>query len=118
MTLQLSNNPQSLDFGGAVDSFLQSFFAVKSQKNMEKYRKLQPQIDLINHIVSDEDTPWDSKMKAVDTLQHVLGIKSDDGISLSRHIFGNLTEQMVKTGETAAQPGTPSKTGETIQAPT
>src|SRR5437870_4013197 len=86
---------------------------------MEKYRKLQPQIDLINHIVGDEDTPWDAKIKAIDTLPYLLGSPPKDGISLSRHMgLDKIAEQMVKTGETAAKPGTPGKTGETIQAPT
>lgn len=88
-----------------AQNFLQSFFAVKQFKEQQKYRKMQPVIDVVKSQIADPNLPLDQKIKAMDTLPLLLGAKAD--VPLSQMLgLDKLAQQEVETGEETIQQGT------------
>lgn len=58
-----------------VDNFLNAYLSVKNMQNQEKYRKLQPQLDLVHTIINNPDIPLEDQIKAVNQLPYILDPK-------------------------------------------
>ncbi len=89
----------ALGIAQGARNFLDSFLAVKQAKHEEKWRKLAPIIQAVDYQIQDPNTPLDQKIKALDSLPHILG--SPSTIPLSQTLgLDKLAEQQVDTGQT------------------
>lgn len=83
-----------------TNNFLQSFFAARQYRDQAKYRKLQPQIDAVNAVINDPDTPLKVKIQSMDSLPHILGSYKQGDIPLSEHLgLNKLANEDVVTKE-------------------
>lgn len=85
-----------------ANNFLQSFMAVKQFKEQQKYRKMQPVIDMVQAQIADPNLPLDQKIKAMDTLPLLLGAKTDAPLSQMLGL-DKLAEQDIDLGEQTVQ---------------
>lgn len=80
-------------------NFLDTYFAVKRQKEESKYRKLAPVMQTIYAQIQSEHTPLDEKIRAVNSIEPLLGIKFDEPLA-QRLGLDKLAQQEIDTGET------------------
>lgn len=79
-------------------NFLDSYLAVKKSKEENKYRKLAPVMQIIFSQIQDEKTPLDQKIKAMDSIESLLGVRSDVPLSV-RLGLDKLAQQEMEVGE-------------------
>lgn len=102
--MPIQGQPIGIDISKASDSFLQTFMQIKQYKAMKKYRDLAPVIETMKGIISDENTPLDSKIKAMDALGHTLNPK--ERIPLSQQMgIKDLAEHQIQTSGTTQEKG-------------
>src|SRR5689334_15576618 len=88
----------ALGFEQGARNFLDSYFAVKRSKEESKYRKLAPVMQVLFSHIQDDRTTADEKIKAVDSIEPLLGIKFDEPLS-KRLGLDKLAEQQVEVGQ-------------------
>ena len=88
---------QGIELG--TRNFLDTYFAVKRQKEESKYRKLAPVMQTIYAQIQSEHTPLDEKIRAVNSIEPLLGIKFDEPLA-QRLGLDKLAQQEIDTGET------------------
>lgn len=90
----------ALGVAQAADNFYKNFIAARQLKEQNKYRKLEPIVGVIMSHINSPDISMDERIKAIDSLPHILGIK-DQGVPLSQQLgLDKMAEQEVDTGET------------------
>lgn len=80
-------------------NFLDTYFATKEHKEKNKQRKLAPVMQIIYSQIQDEKTPLNQKIKAMDSIPLLLGIKTDVPLSVQLGL-DKLAQEEVDTGET------------------
>ena len=86
-----------------ANNFLQSFLAVKQFKEQQKYRKLQPVIEMMQAQISDPNLPLDQKIKAMDTLPLLLDPNYKGGKLSEQLGLDKLAQQEIDGGEQIIQ---------------
>lgn len=121
----------ALGIEAGTRNFLDTYFAVKRQKEESKYRKLAPVMQTIYSQIQNENIPLDEKIRAVNSIEPLLGIKFDEPLA-QRLGLDKLAQQNIDTGETQTtneQTGTvparsvqmgmpPTPTGENVSGTT
>lgn len=89
-------------------NFLDSYLAVKKSKEETKYRKLAPVMQVIFSQIENKDTPLNEKIKAMDSIESLLGVRSDVPLS-TRLGLDKLAQQEIDTGEQQVTQGQAAK---------
>lgn len=102
----------AMGFEQGAKNFLDTYFAVKRSKEDSKFKKLAPVMQTIFAQIQDPNTPLDSKIMAMNSLEPLLGIKSDIPLA-SRLGLDKLAESGLEIGEEKI----PAKAAQLVEDP-